>query len=343
MQQRALLRALHSGPRCHTAARRRRPLLARCTSAGASKQLGAGRDGAIALASAQPPPLAAAARRLRRPHLPPPSTSPFAGSPGSALHAPSQQQRRQLAAPAGGSRQQQLAAAAAEMVTRRGAVLKRVRFYLSQLPPENPVPHKKLNTQTRAVRLAGRGPIVVPPGVGVMLKRRAGTAAVAAAVPAVAPSPRHARLPSPPPLPLRCWTRGCRRGWRRRCGTCRSACCRPTCACGRGGETSPTCRERHAERPPPRCSGCLLPPVSSRPSPHSCPAYPLPLPAPSPPPPCCLSLLLAAPLPALFSSLLQPSPAPRIGGESRATERMTGTQQMSPLCHGEYTNEQGAS
>lgn len=38
------------------------------------------------------------------------------------------------------------------MPTRRGApVLKRLRYYLSQLPPENVVPHKKLNASSRAV------------------------------------------------------------------------------------------------------------------------------------------------------------------------------------------------
>ncbi len=37
------------------------------------------------------------------------------------------------------------------MPTRRGAVLKRMRYYLSQLPPENIQPHKKLNASTRAV------------------------------------------------------------------------------------------------------------------------------------------------------------------------------------------------
>ena len=37
------------------------------------------------------------------------------------------------------------------MVTRRGPVLKKLRHYLAQTPPENPMPHKKLNSQARAV------------------------------------------------------------------------------------------------------------------------------------------------------------------------------------------------
>ncbi len=33
----------------------------------------------------------------------------------------------------------------------RPALLKRMRYYLSQLPPENILPHKKLNASSRAV------------------------------------------------------------------------------------------------------------------------------------------------------------------------------------------------
>lgn len=35
------------------------------------------------------------------------------------------------------------------MVTRRGPALKRLRYYLSQMPPERPLPEKKLNTVAR--------------------------------------------------------------------------------------------------------------------------------------------------------------------------------------------------
>jgi signal recognition particle subunit SEC65 len=37
------------------------------------------------------------------------------------------------------------------MPTRRGPLLKKLRYYLAQMPPENLFPHKKLNAQTRAV------------------------------------------------------------------------------------------------------------------------------------------------------------------------------------------------
>lgn len=33
----------------------------------------------------------------------------------------------------------------------RGPLLKRMRYYLAQLPPENVLPHKKLNASSRAV------------------------------------------------------------------------------------------------------------------------------------------------------------------------------------------------
>lgn len=36
-------------------------------------------------------------------------------------------------------------------MVRRGPALKRLRYYLSQMPPENPLPHKKLNAASRAV------------------------------------------------------------------------------------------------------------------------------------------------------------------------------------------------
>ena len=36
------------------------------------------------------------------------------------------------------------------MPTRQGPVLKRLRYYLSQMPPENVLPHKKLNASSRA-------------------------------------------------------------------------------------------------------------------------------------------------------------------------------------------------
>lgn len=37
------------------------------------------------------------------------------------------------------------------MPTRRGPALKKLRYYISQLPPENIFPHKKINAATRGV------------------------------------------------------------------------------------------------------------------------------------------------------------------------------------------------
>jgi len=41
-------------------------------------------------------------------------------------------------------------------MVRRGPVLKRLRFYLSQMPPENVRPNKKLNATTRGVVEVGK-------------------------------------------------------------------------------------------------------------------------------------------------------------------------------------------
>lgn len=46
------------------------------------------------------------------------------------------------------------------MVTKRGPILKRLRYYLGQMPPENLRPHKKLNAATRAVRGCRGGCVV---------------------------------------------------------------------------------------------------------------------------------------------------------------------------------------